>query len=183
MEVSGGYGLFWHLTTCHLTLVSSLTNPCHGCNYFSWRRFWSRNIDKSYKTGLSHEMMALTTSWLSATEALETYIFNISLRVKCKPPKLFSTNLGICVDISGSTLSGYRKVRSLVKQIYFPCAPTFESQQEISPSCFIIPSLKLRKTFETQLLPLRFCIRIPKKLDMCFPNWFLIALDNAVLLC
>lgn len=65
-------------------------------------------------------MTALTTSWLRATEVLETYIFNVSLRVKCRLQKLFSTNLGICVDISGSTFSGYRKVGSLVKQIFFP---------------------------------------------------------------
>lgn len=128
-------------------------------------------------------MMALTTPRLSATELLETYIFNISLRVKYKLQKLLSTNLGICVDISGSIFSAYRKVRSLVKQIYFPYTPAFESQQEISQPCFIIPFLKLRKTFETQLLPLHFYIRIPKKLDMYFPRWLLIVLDNAVLLC
>lgn len=34
MEVTGGYGLLWHLTTCHPALVSSLPNPCHSCNYF-----------------------------------------------------------------------------------------------------------------------------------------------------
>lgn len=127
--------------------------------------------------------MALTTSWLSATEVLGTYIFNTSLRVKCKLQKLFSTNLGICVDISGSIFSVHREVRSLVKQMCFPCTPTFESQQEISQACFVIPFLKLRKTFETQLLPLHVYIQIPKKLDMYFPNWLLIALDNAVLLC
>lgn len=174
MEVSGGYGLFWHLTTCHPALASSLTNPCQSCSYFQWRRFWSRNIDKSYKTGLSHEMMALTTSWLSAIEVLGTYIFNISLRVKYRLQKLFSTNLGICADISGSIFSVSREVRSLVKQIYFPCTPTFESQQEISQPCFIIPFLKLRKTFGTQLLPLHFCIQIPKKWTCVFPTGFLL---------
>lgn len=147
------------------------------------RKFWSGSIDQSYKTGLRHEMMALTTSWLSPTEVVETYIFNISWRVKYKLQKLFSTNLGVCVDISGSIFSGYRKVRSLVKQTYFPCTPTFESQQKISQPCFIIPFLKLRKAFETQLLPLCFYVRIPKKLEMYFPNWLLIALDNAVLPC
>lgn len=140
-------------------------------------------------------MMALTTSWLRATEVLETYIFNVSLRVKCRLQKLFSTKLGICVDISGSTFSGYRKVGSLVKQIFFPMhlhlkvsrrflSPGFsflflswENHLKLSPShCISVSECQKIGHVFSQLVS--YCIR---QCCATLLNWILIVFTALVL--